>query len=103
MNNLVLLAIVWMGSFGAGYYLAWQKRHRLGLVSEGALSAKIMELREAVEDLTLAAAEAGTTLGLVDPNAPCVDQIDEAIEKHLRYTAPVLRAHSEQEATDERR
>jgi len=58
-------------------------------------------LRGAVEDLTLAAAEAGTTLESVDPNAPCVDQIDEAIGKHLRYTAPVLRAHSEQEATDE--
>jgi len=59
-------------------------------------------LRDAVEDLTLAAAAAGTTLESVDPNAPCVDQIDEAIGKHLRYTAPVLRAHSEQEATDAR-
>ena len=59
--------------------------------------AEVERLQEAVKDLALAAAEAGTTLELVDPNAPCIDQIDEAIGKHLRYAGPVIRARAEQE------
>ena len=43
MNDVVVLMIVAVGGFGLGYYIAWWKRHGLGLIVERELNHRLRE------------------------------------------------------------